>query len=176
VRRHFIKSLQLCCLGLLLTSTTLLRAQRLEITPFYGYRFGGEVEDPYSGEKLAFDAAPAYGLFLDAGPKNSEVRVELLWSRQDSSFNISGDRVDLTIDQIQIGGVTEFSQNRLREYVSVLAGATHYSTADSGSDTQFSLSFGVGAKYLLLRHVALRADLRGYCTVVDSQGGFIQPP
>ena len=153
-------------------------ATRFEISPFYGYRFGGEVHNPFTGRTYGFRDSEAYGLFLDVAPRpNWPAKLELLGSRQDSSVNLQGlaglGRVDLTIDQIQIGGSLERGGQHLREYVSLLAGATYYSTEGYGSDTRFSLGLGGGVKYFFTRNLALRADLRGFCTIVDGSGGFI---
>jgi opacity protein-like surface antigen len=151
---------------------------RFEISPFYGYRFGGEVQNRYTGRTYSFEDSEAYGLFLDYAPRpNWPAKLELLWSHQDSSVNLQGlsglGKVDLSIDQIQIGGSLERGNQHLRGYVSLLAGATHYSTDGYGSDTKFSLSLGGGVKYFLTRNLALRADLRGFCTIVNGSGGFI---
>jgi hypothetical protein len=177
----------LTLLCLLLAITSALQAQQLEkerwgtqrfeISPFYGYRFGGEVQNPLTGRTYRFQDAPAYGLFLDVAPKqDAPEKLELLWSRQDSRVDLQGlagvGKVDVTIDQIQIGGSIERGQ-RLREYVSLLVGATYYSTDDYGSDIRFSLGLGGGVKYFVTRNLALRADLRGFCSIVDSSGAFI---
>jgi opacity protein-like surface antigen len=151
---------------------------QFEISPFYGYRFGGEVQNRYTGRTYSFEDSEAYGLFLDYAPRpNWPAKLELLWSHQDSSLNLQGlsglGKVDMSIDQIQIGGSLERGNKHLREYVSLLAGATYYSTDSYGSDTRFSLSFGGGVKYFLTRNLALRADLRGFCTIVNGSGGFI---
>jgi opacity protein-like surface antigen len=177
----------LSILGLLLAGSFALQAQslekapgtqRFEISPFYGYRFGGDVHSPLTGRTYGFEDAGAYGLFLDLTPQpNWPAKFELLWSRQDSSVNLSGlsglGKVDVSIDEIQLGGVLERGGQHLREYVSLLAGATYYSTESYGSDTRFSLSLGAGVKYFFTRNLALRADLRGFCTIVDGSGGFI---
>jgi hypothetical protein len=168
----------LAVLGLFLACSFQLHAQRFEMSPFYGYRFGGGVEDPLTGQKFGFEDAPAYGLFLDVAPRpDSPTKLELLWSRQDSSVDLQGlgglGKVNLSIDQIQIGGTAEMGNKRLRGYVSLLAGATYYSTEGYGSDTLFSLGLGGGVKLFLSKNLALRADLRGFCTIADSSGGFI---
>jgi hypothetical protein len=167
----------LAVLSLLLVCTARLHAQRFEISPFYGYRFGGEVQNPLTGRTFRFEDAPAYGLLLDVAPKqDAPAKLEVLWSRQDSRVDLHGlsglGKVDVTIDQIQIGGSLERGQ-RLREYVSLLVGATYYSTDGYGSDIRFSLGVGGGLKYFLTRNLALRADLRGFCTIVDSSSAFI---
>lgn len=147
------------------------------ISPFFGYRFGGEVEDAITGTDYSFEDSPAYGLFLDYAPKNFFGRYELLWSHQDSSIDFKGNNglgeVDLTIDVVQVGGVAEFGSERFREYVSMHLGATHYSSDGYGNDTYFSFGIGGGIKAYLTKNIYLRADLRGFCTVVDAEGGFI---
>jgi Outer membrane protein beta-barrel domain len=157
--------------------TPLVQTQRFGISPFYGYRFGGEVEDITTGAEYRFKDAPAYGVFLDYAPPNYFGRFELLWSRQDSSINFQGNNglgnVDLTIDVIQAGGVAEYGSEQLRGYVSAHLGATHYSSDDYGNDTKFSFGIGTGVKAYLTKNLYLRADIRGFCTVVDAEGGFL---
>ena len=155
-----------------LTQTT-----RFGISPIYGYRFGGDVEDNDTGKTYSFEDGPAYGLILDYAPMDYYGRYEILWSHQDSSLDFHGDNglgnVDVAIDVIQIGGELEFGMDRLRTYVSAHAGATHFSSDGYGDDTKFSLGVGVGGKAFLTKNIYLRADLRGFCTVTDAQGGFI---
>jgi opacity protein-like surface antigen len=153
-------------------------APRFELSPFYGYGFGGEVQSGHTGRTYGFDDGEAYGLFLDmAVQPDSPYKYELLWSHRDSSVNLQGlaglGRVDLTLDQIQIGGSYEMGGKHFRQYVSLLAGATYCSPEGFASDTHFSLGLGGGVKYFLTRNLALRADVRGFCTVVDGSGGFI---
>ena len=100
-----------------------------------------------------------------------------MWSRQDSSLNLQGlggvGRVDLTIDEIQIGGSMETGGKHLREYVSLLVGATYYSPEDYDTELRFSAGFGGGLKYFFTKNIALRGDLRGFCTFIDTSSTFI---
>src|SRR5262245_12980082 len=61
------------------------------ISPFFGYRFGGEVQNIDTGKTYGFADAPAYGVFLDYAPKDFYGRYEILWSHQDSELNFHGD-------------------------------------------------------------------------------------
>ena len=159
------------------TFKPLTQTQPFGVSPFYGYRFGGEVEDPTTGVKYSFEDSSAYGLTLDFAPKNYYGRFELLWSHQDSSLNFRGNnglgKVDLTIDVVQAGSMLEFGSERFREYVSLHIGATHYSSAGHDSDTYFSFGIGAGVKAFITRNIYLRADLRGFCTVVEAEGSFM---
>ena len=155
-----------------LTQTT-----RFGISPFYGYRFGGEIQDANTDTKYSFKDAPAYGLILDYAPMDYYGRFELLWSRQDSSVDFHGNNglgnVDITIDVIQVGGECEYGSERLRGYVSAHVGATHFSSDGYGDDTKFSFGIGAGVKAFLTKNIYLRADLRGFGTVTEAQGSFI---
>jgi hypothetical protein len=155
-----------------LTQTT-----RFGISPFYGYRWGGEIQDASTDSKYSFKDAPAYGLFLDYAPKGYFGRFELLWSRQDSSVDFNGNNglgnVDITIDVIQVGGLAEYGSESLRGYVSAHVGATHFSSDGFGDDTKFSFDIGAGVKAFLTKNIYLRADLRGIWTVTEGEGGFI---
>jgi hypothetical protein len=150
---------------------------RFGISPIYGYRFGGDVENYNTGKTYNFADGPAYGLILDYAPMDYYGRYELLWSHQDSSLDFHGDNglgnVDVAIDVIQVGGELEFGTEQLRTYVSAHVGVTHFSSDGYGDESKFSLGFGVGEKAFLTKNIYLRADLRGFCTVVESQGSFI---
>jgi opacity protein-like surface antigen len=155
-----------------LTQTT-----RFGISPFYGYRWGGDIQDPNTGTKYSFKDGPAYGLILDYAPMDYYGRFELLWSRQDTSVNFQGNNglgnVDITIDVIQVGGECEYGSERLRGYVSAHVGATHFSSDGHGDDTNFSFGIGAGVKAFLTKNIYLRADLRGFGTVTEAEGSFM---
>jgi hypothetical protein len=155
-----------------LTQTT-----RFGITPLYGYRWGGEIQDASTGSKYSFKDAPAYGLILDYAPMDYYGRFELLWSRQDSSVDFGGSyglgKVDITIDVIQVGSECEYGYEQLRGYASAHVGATHFSSDGYGDDTKFSFSIGGGVKAFLTKNIYLRADLCGFWTVTEGEGSFI---
>jgi len=158
-------------------ATPMAQPTQFAIMPFYGYRFGGEVEDLNTGTEYSFKDGPAFGLCLSYAPPDYLGRFELLWSHQDSGIDFQGANglgdVDLMIDVIQIGGVSEFGSERFRQYISAHVGATHYSSDGLGDDTRFSFGIGGGVKAFLTKNIYLCADLRGFCTVVDAEGGFI---
>jgi hypothetical protein len=150
---------------------------RFGISPFYGYRFGGEIQDETTDEKYSLKDAPAYGVVLDYAPLDYAGRFELLWSREDSSVDFGGNyglgKVDVAIDVIQAGGEVEYGSGRLRGYVSSHLGATHFSSDGYGDNTKFSFDIGGGVKAFLTKNIYLRGDLRGICNVTDGSGGFI---
>lgn len=151
--------------------------QRFGISPFYGYRWGGGLET-VNGQEINFTDGRAYGLALDYSPLHSpDFKLELMWSRQDSSLDFHGfggeNRVRMTVDEFLIGALVEKPSGRFHPYLDALVGASLFGPEGMDSETRFSLSIGGGLKFFLLKNLALRADLRGYCTVVDSESAFI---
>jgi hypothetical protein len=155
----------------------LIQTTQFGISPLFGYRFGGDIQDPHTDKTFNFNDGPAYGLMLDYAPVDYFGRFELLWSRQDTSVDFQGNQglgnVDLTIDSLAVGGEAEYGSETLRGYASAHVGATHYSSDGHGDDTRFSFDIGAGVKAFLTKNIYLRADLRGFCTVTDGQGSFI---
>ncbi len=166
----------------LLTSLVLctLSAQSqplFEISPFYGYRWGGRFETA-GGQDLDIQGGRSYGLSLDYSPdRESDLKFELLWSRQDSGLDLQGaggvNHIGLTVDEFQVGGVLETTYGRWHPYITGLLGASLFGPEGNDSEARFSLSIGGGVKFFVLRNLALRADVRGYCTVVESDSAFI---
>jgi hypothetical protein len=74
---------------------------------------------------------------------------------------------------LQLGGIAEFGTAAFREYVSAHVGATRADADGTEDEVKFSFSIGAGVKAYLSKNFYLRADLRGFCNVVNSEGGFI---
>lgn len=160
------------CAALLLLSAVNARPQVFEATPFYGYRWGGDLETS-SGDELDLDGGQAYGVDLTFGPRDSEMKMELLWSRQDSGLDLGFKSLDVTVDQFMFGGIYEERYGKLRGYLSLAVGASVFDAEGSDAEAKFAFTVGGGVKYYLIKNVALRADVRGYCTVVESESAFI---
>jgi hypothetical protein len=168
-----MKLKSLLCAALFVLSGITAYCQTIELTPFYGYRWGGECETP-DGEELDFDNSEAYGLVLDFGPKDSEIKMEFLWSRQDGGLDFDGTfSADMTVDEFMVGGIYEERYGNFRGYLSLLLGASLFDVEGFDSELYFSTSIGGGVKYFITPNIALRADVRGYCTITDSEAAFI---
>jgi len=129
-------------------------------------------------QKLSLEGGRAYGLSLDYAPREApDIKLELLWSRQESGVDFhelgGSGRLRVTVDVFQIGGVLETAYGRFHPYITGLLGASLFAPEDSDLEARFSLSIGGGVKFFLFRNLALRADVRGYCTVVNSESAFI---
>jgi hypothetical protein len=160
------------CVALVAFPTLTARSQTVEISPFYGWRWGGDVEAG-TGEELSLDSGQAYGVDVLYGPRDSEIKMELLWSHQDSGIDLDGDTMDVNIDQFMIGGIYEERYGRVSGYLSLMVGASVFDAEGSDMDARFAVSVGGGVKYFITKNIALRGDVRGYCTVTESESSFI---
>lgn len=147
-----------------------------ELTPFIGYRVGGEVHDMAADTRLSVHGGGSYGLIFDWN-LDKYSQVELLFSRQDTQLENAGsfagaDAFELNIDHYHLGGAYVWPGQRLRPFVSGTLGATHFDPEDQAFDaeTRFSLGFGGGMKAALTRHLGVRLEARGVSTFLNSGG------
>lgn len=164
---------------LLGASASVARADvpKMEITPFAGYRIGGEfeAEGPAGGEgeTVDLDAAESWG--VDIGVYRDPASFyEFLYSRQSAGLDGGGaelSRVDVTTEYLQFGGTLLFEGDRGPDrYLTMTVGATRFD-AEGGrydSKTRFSGSIGGGLRMPFSDHVAATVGIRGYLTLVDS--------
>jgi hypothetical protein len=167
-----------CLLVLGVTSTA--SAQTFEITPFGGWRFGGGFADLETGADLDLDDSLSYGVILSI-PWNDppRSRVELIWSRQDTTVSEAGDTdpvLDLDVQYLHFGGMVPFKtpNDRLDTLILGGVGATFMSpgTDGAGSEVLFSLSVGVGLLYRASDHIGIRLEARGYYTFTEADAAI----
>ena len=59
---------------------------RVELTPFTGYQFGGEVEDFTTGATLELKETSNFGFILGFGEEGSGTQTEVYFSRQETEI------------------------------------------------------------------------------------------
>ena len=151
-------------------------AQRVEITPTGGFRFGGSFTEPGTGAALALEDAVAFGARLDVRIAEA-AEIELLFSRQPTTLKSDGfftgtPLFDVKTDIYHVGGCYLFREPavRVRPYMVVTMGATRFRPAPSDRDreTRFSASLGGGIRAYLGGHLGFRFEVRGFFTVIQS--------
>lgn len=159
-------------LGLWLAGTAApLAAQTVEVSPFIGYRFGGDLYEVYTGAALDIDGAATVGGVVDVFVERG-LSVSFLYSHQEADIEAvdSWGRVTdfgrLSIDHWQVGGTQEFGAGTLRPFLIGTLGLTRFG-APGDSELRFSLAAGGGVKLMPTRHVGLRLDGRVYAVLVD---------
>lgn len=136
-------------------------AQQIEITPFVGYQFGGELEEIDSEPVTRdLDQSPTWGLMLDFSVTSLD-QVEVYYSRQGTDLDRGTDSaVGVTIDHFQIGAIHQYAPNRpIHPYIGISLGASKFVVAGE-SDTRFSGSLSAGVKMVVSDHLGFRFDGR----------------
>lgn len=156
----------------------------VEITPFMGYMFGGEVST-YGGS-LVLDDGMDYGLVLDYS-LNRQTQVEASYTRQDTKLNFDEYRVgrrpiyDVSVNVWQVGGLYRFNPTAtVRPFLSGTLGFTHYGVGDKldggapdlNGDTFFSIVLGGGVKIFPSERIGIRLAGHLYNTILSTGSGF----
>lgn len=168
IARVFFGSLLLCCA---LAASAADNDWRFEVTPYGGYRFGGEFEiDEASASYDVADSA-SFGLILNLRHQ-ANTQWELLYSNQSTDATIDSGvavqpTVDLDIYVLQIGGTYQGEGDKVRPYLAATIGGTRIET-NADSDTFFSGSIGVGLQISPHSRIGLRLEARAYGTLTDS--------
>lgn len=170
----------LACLVLAAAPRT-VQAQGVEITPFGGYRLGGDLYEEAAGTSLDVDGAPSFGAMVDI-PLDPNTALAVVYSHQQSRVDIpgppgtAGSRQTLAIDHLMVGGTEELMPGRVRPFLTGALGLTRFGAA-SEYEVRFSAAAGGGVKLMPTRHVGLRLDGRVYAVFVDgnAEGGICAP-
>ncbi|MFC1635578.1 outer membrane beta-barrel protein [Planctomycetota bacterium] len=147
----------------------------LELTPMWGYTFGGRFENEENDEAIKISEESSFGFRLAYDYKHNS-QIEFLYSHQETKLT-GGDLFpsdalfDLDVNYYHIGGSLFWNRgSRLEPYFTGTLGLTHMNPEDSGVDslTRFSMGFGGGVRYFPLERVGLYMGTRGLVTFVNS--------
>jgi hypothetical protein len=151
-----------------------LCAQTLEITPFGGYRLGGDFFELLAAHPVDRDGALTLGAAVDF-PLSNGFHVEGVFTHERASFFIPTGlaappaRWDTTIDHWLGGGLQELGNGRVRPFLTGLIGLTRYA-AGGDSEIRFAAAGGGGVKVFPGSPIGLRLDGRVFATLVDAGG------
>lgn len=148
-------------------------ANSVQITPFAGYAFGGSVRETAFDENRSFESSLDYG-----GTLNFRVgegwRFELLYSRQETQLQGGlGPSFDVTLERYLAGIQEEKGEGNVRWFGTFYLGATRFIPGLGGFDDEmkFTGGVGLGVKSFFTPNVGLRFEVRGFYTLVQSEGG-----
>ena len=165
-------SLQLAVSALCLLASTNAQAQAVELAPFAGIQFGGSVRSAF-GPNAPFGADLDYGGTLDVRITPSW-RVEVLYSRQQTSLRGPDGPFDAGVERVMAGVVQEQGDGPTRFFGVALIGATRFvpGVAAYGSEARFTIGVGLGIRHLLTRHLGVRAEARGFWVSTETGSGL----
>lgn len=157
------------------------RFYRWEVTPFVGYRMGGDFDlESADGSTPAGNAdlenhgsfALAVNLLLD-----QTTAYELFYSRQETSLKNNSPLApfDLKVEYLHLGGTLVLNEELpVIPYMAGGLGLTRLvpQTGDGSEDTRFSVSLAGGFRLPITERFSARLEARGYLTFVNSDSQF----
>jgi hypothetical protein len=153
---------------------------RWEVTPFVGYRMGGDFDlENMNGAAAGSVDLENHGSFAVAVNLliDQTSAYELFYSRQETSVKNSSPLApfDLDIEYLHLGGTLVLSEELpVVPYMAGGLGLTRLSpqTGDGSEDTRFSVSLAGGLRLPITERFSARLEARGYLTFVNSDSQF----
>ena len=158
----------------LLAAVTLAPAVQFELTPFYGYRIGGELDDV----DISADDSASYGVTFGAN-LNDNHSIEFLWSHQGTEVDLDDFQVnnreitlDVDLDHYEVGWLFSGGDDQVKPFFSLHAGILDISPDGIDSESYFSWSLGGGAKIFVNEMIGFRLAARWAITLVDTDNAY----
>ncbi|HEY9120375.1 MAG TPA: hypothetical protein VIN33_11500 [Marinobacter sp.] len=158
-------------------------AAEVSLAPFSGFRMSSSVEIETAGasttDQINFRDSVSQGLVFNFDLPEPGKQGELYFGRQTTSARLDNglfapgiESIDLTIYQLQFGGLYFPGGKNHGGFVSGVLGVTRLEPDDSRYETHHraALSLGGGYQFFLTEQLRLRLDLRGVYTALNSGG------
>jgi len=141
-----------------------IRGGSIEVTPFGGYNWFQDKQNlkdrPVYGGRLGYNFTPHFGIEGVVEFIKTAVDDKGLTSVKEGQFGFPMDDVDLYF--YHVDAVFHFMpEGKFNPFIVAGFGGAHYKPRISDHDMA-AFNVGVGAKYWLTDHIALRADVRDY--------------
>jgi len=138
-------------------------AQKVEITPQYGYQIGAKYN--YYGGYLKLNSSDQYGLTFGVNASD-DITVEFMWAQQNTGLRIKDyqffpqetDLTDVVVNHYQIGAIHMFGYSDARPFVGLSAGWSTFNPEEKIYDdtTTFTLGLSGGLKYFFTDRIGIR--------------------
>jgi len=156
-------------------------AEGLMITPYMGYRVGGNFTDIATEIELELEESESYGLIIGKDNGTSD-QTEFIYSVQPTKLKASGlvtpgVLVDLDVENFMLAG-KKILNKESGAFMSGMIGATRFDPSSSSlnSETHFALGLGGGIDHRISERVGFRFEGRGIATFLDSDGAIFCGP
>ncbi len=176
-------------------AATAVRAQRdYEITPFFGTRFGGNIDLSQQGnanvDYLKIKSSMNYGIMASVSFWQN-FQAEFMWNRQPTSLsahnpfdNTYSFLSNMNLDMYQFDVLYQFRSPdaKLRPFAVAGLGFSHFGVSPVGGQpvlsftNRFAYNLGGGVKYFFNRHWGVRAEARWSPShTTTAQGQYCDP-
>lgn len=148
---------------------------QFEVTPFIGYRLGGNFQLVDTGQSVRVQDHGSFALALDFRGADW-TQYELFYGRQSTSLSAEAFApTPVRVEYLHLGGTVALGDSeRLKPYLAGGLGVARL-TPDSTqgeADTRFSISLALGLRVPVSRHFSLRFEGRGFLTPVNTDTAF----
>jgi hypothetical protein len=160
------------CVASLVAGSRPADAQTMQVTPFGGYRFGGDLYEVMTGTRLDIDGAASVGVigdvFFDIGRS-----VTFIYSHQEAPIDLAvpgggRTRVRLSVDHWHAGATDELGGTpRVRPFLTGSLGLTRFG-GSGDSEMRFSMAASGGVKLMASPRYGARFDARVYAIFTDA--------
>ncbi|HEU4616932.1 MAG TPA: hypothetical protein VFV10_02785 [Gammaproteobacteria bacterium] len=170
------------CYPLVLCAPTTIVAQeapsRFELTPFAGYRIGGELATADASPPSEIADSRSAGLIFDVR-QHADTQWEIYYGHEETRLESArafapARGLALDVDSLQFGGTYQFDAGNARPFVVMTVGMTRFAPVRSelGAESYFSASIGGGIQLRPDRPVGIRLDAHVHATLLNSSGGI----
>jgi len=138
-------------------------AQKVEITPQYGYQIGAKYN--YYGGYFKIKDSDQYGVTVGVNPSD-DISVEFMWAQQNTSMSIKDvigypqetELSDIVVNHYQIGAIHMFGYSDARPYAGLSMGWSTWNPEKDkySSTTTFTMGISGGLKYFFNDHIGIR--------------------
>ncbi len=161
---------------------------RFELTPYAGYRIGGEFEpqsasddiDP-DGRHLELHEGNAEGLLLDILTREGNTQWEALYAHQSTELEtqpsfVGGPTLDIDVSYFQFGGTYLFDENSdtTVPFIALTAGLTRFEPGldDIDAENYLSWSLGGGVQLRADRRIGVRLEARLFGSLIEDESSL----
>ena len=150
-----------------------------ELTPYAGYRIGGEFTAESGDTEYEIREGNAQGLIFNIKAREPNTQWEILYGRQQTDVETQASFVDgpllpIDIHNVHFGGTYLFDGGTTAPFVALTVGLTRFepSVSDSEAENYFSGSLGGGMHLRPTQRIGVRLEARVFATFVDSDGAL----
>jgi len=157
-------------------------AQRIEVTPFFGGRFGGTIDltqqNNPNADFMKIKSSTNYGVLADISFLG-HFQGEFMWSRQPTSLTVHNPNdgtytylSKMNLDMYQFGLTYQFRKPdaKVRPFILLGAGFSHFGVPAINGHQPFAGSLGGGVKYYFTRNFGIRMEGRLLTTETTYKG------
>ena len=161
---------------------------RFELTPYAGYRIGGEFEPQSASDDVDDDGhhfelheGNAEGLILDILTREGNTQWEALYAHQSTELEtqpsfVGGPTLDIDVSYFQFGGTYLFDENSdtTVPFIALTAGLTRFEPglADIDAENYLSWSLGGGVQLRADRRIGVRLEARLFGSLIEDESAL----